>query len=257
MNHRLTPAFLAWCVLAWPAIPSQAECAEACAYRDRGDRSEGLVTEGIVGGSFYLQGLHYQPVAETAAASEQLHLTFWLPSSPEAVAVEVWQPDRQYRMKPAPRQYGEGRQQFAWPRGEVIDRIGLSIDALGALIRAGDVYIPAVLSTHEVSEPAPGYAFHFNSDGGIDADCTIVRHEPQAPVVRRFECFEAYGGTLVIEWDGHDDRGQPVPGGVYVLEIDGDMLVESLRSLSHSVPFWHRDPDAALPPKAEQEEGSP
>ncbi len=239
MNHQPKPVFLALCILAWPGMPSQAECDDACAYRDRGDRSEGLFDGLIVGGGFYLRGLHYQPAPETAVASEQLHLTFWLPPPTEAVDVEVWQPDSQYRMRPAPKQYGQGRQEFAWPRGEVIDRLGLAIDALSARVRAGEVYIPRVLSTREVSQPAPGYAFIFDSGAGIDAVCTIARREEHARVVRRFECFEDYGGTLVIEWDGRDDRGQPVPEGVYVLKLEGEMLAETLRPLSERVAFWH------------------
>ena len=240
MSHRLEKAFLAWCLFAWPAMPAQAQCADGCKWSDRGDRWEGLFDEPVASGRFDLWGLHYRSAPETAAAGEQLYLTFWLPPSPELVEVEVWQPTRQYRMRPAREQYGAGRQQFTWPRGEVVGPLGLSIEALYARIQAGAVYIPALLSTREAPKPAPGYAFIFDSGAGIDAVCTIARRDEK--VVRRFECFEDYGGTIVIEWDGRDDRGQPVAEGVYVLKLDGEMLGETMRPLPGAIPFWHRGP---------------
>ena len=68
--------------------------------------------------------------------------------------ISVAQPARYYRMEPKRKQYDSGLQTFAWPRGEVIDPLGLSVDALFARVRAGDVYIPALVSTREPAGPS-------------------------------------------------------------------------------------------------------
>ncbi len=257
MNHRFAKVLLASCILAGSAIPARAGC-DNCRWADRGDRWEGVVERELVsGGSFELLGVHNQRLEATASDSDQLHLSFWLPEPQELEELWVWQPVRFYQMEPARKRFDGGRQGFSWPRGEVIARLGLSVDSLYARIMAGAVYFPALLSAGERSTPTEGYAFVFLSGGGIDANCTIARRAEGPRVVRRFECFEDYGGTLVIEWDGRDDRGQPVPEGVYVLNLKGDMLAETLRPLHKSVVFWHREPSAGRPPRAEPEEEHP
>lgn len=226
-------------LLASPAVPAGAGC-DTCQWRDRGDRWEGIVErEQISGASFQLLGVHRRPLPEAAVEGELLYLSFWPPAPPAPAAIEVWQPARLYRMRPAPQAPGAGRQEFAWPRGEVIDRLGLSVASLYARIRSGEVYHPALLSTRAGQSPEEGYTFFFLAGAGIDAECTIVRRGEEARVLQRFECFEDLGGTMAIEWDGRDGRGQPVPPGVYVLDIEGEMLAETFRPLRRRVSFWH------------------
>ncbi len=259
MNHQLQEVLLASCIVAGSAIPAQAGC-DTCDWTERGDRMEGVVVvkeEQVSGGSFELLGVHARRLEAPAPDSELLHLSFWLPEPRELDEIEVWQPARRYKMEPARKRFGGGHQDFVWPRGEVIARLGLSIDSLYTRIKAGEVFFPALLSTREVPMPAPGYAFIFDSSAGIDADCTIVRRDESARVIRRFECFEDDGGTIFIEWDGRDDRGQPVPQGVYVLKLEGDMLARTLLPLDSIVAFWHRWPSAGRPPGAEPEEEQP
>lgn len=124
----------------------------------------------------------------------------------------------------------------------MIDRLGLATDSLYTRIKTGEVYYPALLSAREELTSGTGYAFVFRSGAGIDATCTIARRDEGAQVVRSFECYEDYGGTIVIEWDGRDERGQAVPAGVHVLKIEGEMLARTFRPLRQSVSFWHRGP---------------
>jgi len=238
------------------AAAQQATGCDTCEWSQRDDRWEGLFVQEVSGASFELQSLQFLHLPDTPAEGEQLHLSFWLPEPLELDRIEVWQPARLYRMEPVQREYGAGWQEFVWPRGAVIDRLGLSIHALYTRIKEGAVYVPALLSTAAASRSAEGYSFVFHSGAGIDALCTIARRSGTPRVIRRFDCFEDYGGTIVIEWDGRDESGRAVPEGVYVLEIEGDMLAETLRPLRYSAAFWHRGEPGSRPPPA-QPRGEP
>lgn len=243
---RRSFVWLAFLLLAPCAAPAQEPC-DTCGWAERGDRWEGVVEkEQISGGSFELVSVQYRHPSEPADRGDRLHLVFWLPEPLELDEIKVWQPDRLYSMEPSKKRYGKNRQTFDWPRGEVVDRLGLAIGSLYTRIRSGAVYYPALLSTREVPGATAGYELVFQSGAGIDATCTIDRvSPPRSPqgdggVIRSFECFEEAGGTITIEWDGHDAEGRMAPAGVYVLKIDGEMLAETLRPLRQRYSFWHR-----------------
>ncbi len=243
MRHLCQTLFgLALLAAATAAAPAQAAC-EGCEWSERGDRSEGVWKEAtmISGGSFELMSVRY---LGDAAGGGQLSLYFWLPEARELDEVLVWKPlpsetnDKvAYKMEPDARSYGAGLQRFAWPRAEVIDRLGLSLDALHTRIKSGDSFVPGLLTAGDGPEPAGGYAFVFESGAGIDAECTVSRDS--APV-STFECYEEYGGEVTVEWDGRDDSGQPAADGLYVLRVEGDMLAEVLRPIEAAISFWHR-----------------
>ncbi len=238
MDRRLLTIPIVLCLLAGPAALAQGKC-ETCGFADRGDRFEGVDDrEQVSGGSFELQSVHYLRPAEAAAGGQEMHLYFWLSEAGALEEMRVAQPARYYRMEPKRKQYDPGLQTFAWPRGEVIDPLGLSIDALFARVRAGDVYIPALVSTGAPAAAKGGYAFVFESGAGIDADCTVAGKDG-APV-KTFECFEDYGGMITIEWDGRDAAGNPAADGLYDLRIEGALLAETIRPLETSVAFRHR-----------------
>lgn len=224
--------------LAATAALARAGC-EGCEWADRGDRWEGVqAREKVSGGSFELLSVRRRGAVETVVG-ERMHLAFWLPEPAELDEIVVRQPAVLYRMEPARRRYEAGRQQFAWPRGDVIDPLRLAVDALHARVRRDEVFFPALLTTGADAAPDTGYAFVFMSGAGVDAVCTIARHGEDGATVRRFDWFEDAGGTLAVEWDGRDDADRPVPAGAYVLTIEGDMLAETVRPLRHRVVFWH------------------
>ncbi len=78
-------------------------------------------------------------------------------------------------MEPGNKEFRPGLARFAWDRAPVIDRLGLELDALYVLVRAGDVYLPGFLTTSDGPLPAEGYTFVFASGAGIDARCSITR----------------------------------------------------------------------------------
>ncbi|MCP3959599.1 MAG: hypothetical protein GY719_17255 [bacterium] len=238
MIKNLATILAAACLLAGLSDVAQAAC-ESCGYADRGDRFEGVESgEEVSGGSFKLHAVHYLRPGEAAAKGGQMHLYFRLPEAGKLEEIRVAQPDTLYRMEPKRKEYPQGLQSFTWPRGEVIDPLGLSVDGLYALLRTGGVYIPALVSTRAPAAPSGGYAFVFKSGAGIDADCTVSGAD--GAEVKSFECFEDYGGMIPIEWDGTDEAGKPAADGVYTFEIEGDMLAETIRPLAHTVSFRHQ-----------------
>jgi flagellar hook capping protein FlgD len=227
--------------------PAQQGC-EGCRWGDRGDRSEGVREEPamISGGSFELLSVSYLHSPAARGGGAQMRLYFWLPEARKLDEVVVWKPlpskthDKvSYRMEPERKQYGKGLQEFAWPRGEVIARLGIAPEALHTRVKAGEVFLPALLTAGEPPAPAGGYAFVFASGAGIDAECIVTR-EGAAQPIRRFECYEEKGGEITFEWDGRDGQGRPAPDGVYVLKVAGDMQAEVLRPVETSLRFQHR-----------------
>ena len=245
MNRHLWKALAALGLFASTQLGAQTRC-ETCEWADRGDRWEGeVLAEQIAGGSFELLSVHLRQASEpveTSEAAGQLHLSFWLPEPTELDEIRVWQPRGNlpdYRMTPHRKQYDADRQDFAWPHGPVIDALGLSIRSLYTLVGTEQAYFPALLSTSVASTPVQYYAFVFMSGAAFEAQCSIERRDEDVEVLSRFECFEDYGGTTVIEWDGRDDQSRGVPRGFYFLEIRGEMLGETTESLRRSVTFWH------------------
>ncbi len=219
--------------------------AQGVEWKPRGDRSEGVWKEAtmISGGSFELMSVRYRHSGGGGGA--QVGLYFWQPEAGALDALLVWKPlpsetnDKvAYKMEPDSKEFGAGLQSFAWPRGDVIEPMGLSLDSLHTLIKAGGSYIPGLLTTGTPS-PKGGYAFVFESGAGIDAWCT-VSPAGGGDAISEFECYEEYGGEVAIEWDGRDGQGQPAADGLYVLAVEGDMLAEVLRPVETSVRFWHR-----------------
>ncbi len=234
---------IAWAVpiallLAAATAPAQEPC-PSCKFAERGDRSEGIEDrEQISGGSFELLSVHYL-TRGGPSAGDRIHVYFWVPEAGTLDELKVWQPGRYYRMEPRQRQYEPGLRGFSWSRGEVIDPMGLAIDSLYARVRAGDTFLPALVTTGEPEVRQAGYAFVFESGAGIDADCTIAAAASGA-AVKTFECYEEYGGEITIEWDGRDESGGAAADGTYTLQIEGDMLAEIIRPLETNVTFRHR-----------------
>jgi len=132
---------------------AQSPC-ETCRWAERGDRWEGVVEkEQISGASFELVSVQTRYRGDAVSGSRDLHLTFYVPEPVELDELRVWQPERLYSMEPLRKGYGAGRQGFAWPRDEVVQRLGLATSSLYVLARAGTVFYPARVSDGEA--PAP------------------------------------------------------------------------------------------------------
>jgi hypothetical protein len=221
---------------------ARAQDCKTCLYTDRGDREEGRVTQWKVsGGSLELLGVHYKPPRSAMEASDRLHLYFWLPAG-ETPLIEVREPSHNYFMLPKSKDYPAGLQDFSWPRGEAVGPLGLDPARFFSRVsnREETVFYPVFLSGGARPEPGGRYVFVFRSGAGLDVSCTISRQEAGGLVpVRKFSYFEELGGILPIEWDGLDDKRQPVPPGRYVLKLRGDMLAETVRSISETYSFEH------------------
>ena len=230
---------LAMLSLAAEPLAAQQPC-DTCGLVERGDRVEGIEDrEQISGGSFELMSVHYLAARKASAAGAEVRVFFWSHEAGVVDEFKVWQPARYYRMEPLRRDFGAGLSEFSWKRADVIDPMQLATESLYTRVRSGETFLPAQLTTGSAPAPHEGYAFVFRSGAGIDADCTIVRPADGASV-KSFECFSEYGGAITIEWDGLDDTGKPADDGVYRLEVDGEMLAETVRPLVTGVDFRHR-----------------
>ena len=218
-----------------------AEC-ETCRYTDRGDRFEGTENQQVSGGSLDLLAVQYKTAQSgPPATADKLHLYFWLPG-PTTPTIEVREPSRNYLMHPVKKPFTAGLQEFAWPRNEVVGRLGIDPSRLYSKIsnREETLYYPAFLSGGAPPQAGGRYVFVFRSGAGIDATCTISREEGgQMVPVRKWVYTEDLGGTLPIEWDGRDDQGKTVLPGTYQLRLRGDLLAESVRPLNETVSFVH------------------
>jgi hypothetical protein len=225
-------ALLAAAGIAWAACST-------CTYNRRGNRSEGVLAQKISGGSFDLLAVEYRPAGGLPASGKDVHLYFWLPK-PETPVIEVREPDTSYWMVPDRKPYAQGLQAFTWPRRDVLDPLGLATSVLSPKVSdpLKTLYYPAYLSAGQKPAPDGGYVFSFRSGAGIDVRGAIVPNGRTVPV-RKFTYREGYGGRLRINWNGRDDAGKPVPRGVYVLRLDGNMMAESIRPLNFRLSFVH------------------
>jgi hypothetical protein len=252
LSLRNRPAGILILIAIWALVPLPApggEC-EGCDYGERGDRMEGIHSEKIPisGESVPLLSVEY---AAKAAPGSEMRLYFWLPEAGAPEKLKVWRPlasddERElveYRMQPKAVPSEQGLQKFAWPRGDVLDRIELEAGSLYVLINAGGTYLPGLVTTADSAAGAGGYEFWFDSPGEILADCFIERADGDAAQpIRRWDC-SAGGGRFPVEWDGLDKDDQPAPEGRYVLRFDGEIEVASGNSrLERTVTFWHRSP---------------
>lgn len=214
----------------------------SCRWADRGDRFEGIAKSQKSGGCCDLLGVHYKRADRITETADKLYLHFWLPAegTPEIV---VWQPDLNYLMVPKSKHYGKGLQRFAWPRQEVLAPLGVKIDSLYVRVSNGArIHFPTLLSTSEKPVPSGTYAFILESGGPLDIRCTIEREEKgRLMPVRSFSQTEDFGGTFTVEWDGRDDKGGAVPGGVYVLRLKGRLEAERIQRIDYTVSFQHYD----------------
>ncbi|HTQ81476.1 MAG TPA: hypothetical protein VMM92_15865 [Thermoanaerobaculia bacterium] len=236
------PGLLSVLVLILSASASlAAPGCEGCRYAHRGDRHEGIGVRQVAGGSFDLVGVEVRSPVPPPAGGDRVHLYFWLPGS-ETPEIEVRELAANYWMVPDRRGYGAGLQEYSWPRGEVLAPAGLDLQSLHPKVcnRDGTVCFPSLVSA-SAQAPAGGiYSFVFRSGAGVDVKCVIARSTPEgSEPVRQFRFNEDAGGALRIEWDGRDDQGRPVPAGLYVLKIKGEMLAETLRPLALTLTFLH------------------
>lgn len=229
-----TAALLLCASLAW------AVC-ETCRYADRGDRHEGVDQVQVSAASLNPLSIQYRQGDPLKTASDRLYVYFWLPTA-QTPAIEVQEPAKNYMMHPVRKPYPAGLQSFSWPRGEVVQPLGLDPARLHARVSSRDrsLYFPAFLSSGPAPAAGGTYAFIFQSGAAFDARCTISRDDGgQLVLVRKWSCPQELGGRVVLEWNGRDDQGQPAAPGRYVLRVRGEMLTDSPRPLNDSFAFQH------------------
>jgi len=228
-------------VLLVSAEALSAKCT-SCEYVNRGDRREGIYRKEVSGGCCEPMAVLYRGMESIANDAQYVHLHFAPPSEMQPEIV-VWQPATNYLMRPWPKSYGPGLQDYRWPRQTVLEQLGIPLESLYALVSYHEegIYLPASLSSSERPKPTGGYTFVLRSDDPLAVRCTIEREEQgkRVPVRNLKQISEKFGGIFRVEWDGLDDHGHALPPGVYLLQLEGTLYAETIEDLSYSLSFQH------------------
>lgn len=213
------------------------------AWRDRGDRLEGIASEPVSGGTFDLLTVQYVPAGKPKEKAERLHLFFWLPAAQD-VEIEVRKPAGvNYVMVPKRKAFSSGRQEFSWPTAPVINPLGLRAAELKASVKnvARNLYYPALLWTDARPALQGRYVFYFKNDAALDWHATISREvDGRLTPVGTSDGSEE-PGSFEVPWDGRDIHGKVLPGGVYVLKIEGTLDTETAKAITRTVYFQHHE----------------
>jgi len=223
--------------------------AQGVAWRDRGDRFEGVISSReVAGGYFDLLGVHLETGGqalsggELAPSSTTLNISFWLPA-PETVSIKVWEPKKNYWMVPHQKSFAAGKQSFSWPVATVVKPLKLPVDRLQVLVSNSQetLYYPAQLYARAPSSEKKRYRFSFESKGGVELKGAFWRKAGDRLVaVKPFTLVEDFPGVIHVSWDGLDQAGKKVPSGIMHLRMEGAIfLSESDERINLDIPFWH------------------
>ena len=210
------------------------------AWKDRGDRYEGIRPENVSGGDFELLGVYVEP-GPRARDADQLWVS--VPLHQEAkLRIRVWEPKSGYAMDPKREAFQPGSS-FSWSRAAVLQPKSIPSSELHVLATDSETqrfYYPARLTTAPPSANLRRYVFRFRSRGGVDLAVKISREKEGRLVEvisRRRE--EDFGGILDFAWDGRSSQGQPSPAGIYHLQLKGTVFLKNDLSLNIDIPFIH------------------
>jgi len=217
--------------------------AQDVAWRDRGDRFEGVISSREVSGDYFqLLGVHLEEGRELGPSVAALDVTFWLPAR-ETISIKVWEPKKNYWMVPHQKSFPAGKQSFSWPVTPVVLPLKLPVDKLQVLVSNSDetLYYPAQLHAGAQPSEKKRYRFSFESKGGVELKGAFLRKTGDRLVaIKQLTLVEDFPGVVHVAWDGLDQAGKKVSSGVMHLRLEGTIfLSESDEKINLDIPFWH------------------
>ena len=209
-------------------------------YSDRGDRHEGVIGEQLVSGAWFeLIGVQLIAELPITGTSSQMQVVFCLPEPRESVSIKVWEPERNYVMRPKQNRYASGRQVFVWPRGPVLEELQLHRDELRPLVRDSNSgsYYPAVVQPAEDLGATSGYRLVFMASAGVNLVWEMYAEIAGSMVmVAESSVRSQFSGEVAVQWNGRLDSGEPCPPGEIFLHLEGTV---SSNYIDHDLSFVH------------------
>lgn len=220
------------------------------AFKDRGNRTEGVMTRTNVSGhTFGLVALHLEPEVPVGR-SDALYL--WVPRVAEGTEVEVYirEPGSNYVMSPkagAPdgdcqqRRFRAG-EWFCWPR-DVLDELvsDCSRLQLDASVDSGEIRLPTLLTDRPETARAKGYVFVLETSDDLEGEWQILSEDGETLVSSPIADYDE--GTIRLRWDGRTNEKEPVPPGTYLFAFEGTLLGERMRPVALEARFLHDVPE--------------
>ena len=217
-----------------------AAAAADLSYSDRGDRHEGVIGEKLVSGAWFeLIGVQLITEPPSAATDSPMQVVFCLPEPGESVSIKVWEPERNYVMRPKQNRYAAGRQVFVWPRGPVLAELQLQRDELRPLVRDRDSgrYYPAAVQQADDLGATSGYRLVFMASAGVNLEWEMhAEIAGRTVTVARSAEHSRFSGEVAVQWNGRLPNGEPCPPGEIFLHLEGTV---SNRYIDHDLIFVH------------------
>ena len=221
------------------------------AYRDRGDRFEGVRALPVSGYTIELLAAQatYQDPLPAAALPPVYRLRFFL-ERPAAAHVVVREVDNRYsywldKLRPSTPWRQGFDNQFAWSTKDVVARLsGLKLYDLGVVVRVGsenpsdlETVAPAVLYHSVLPRSIGGYEFAFKTNVTARLELSVEHSDgsaaeppPEPHVVRSWP----FGVPLRVTWDASRSKA-----GEYRLTVRARAL-QNNRSFRKEVRFFHQ-----------------
>ena len=209
-------------------------------YSDRGDRHEGVIGEKLVSGAWFeLIGVQLVTEQPIAATTSPMQVVFCLPEPSESVSIKVWEPERNYVMRPKQNRYVSGRQVFVWPRGPVLEELQMHRDELRPLVRDSNSgsYYPAVVQQAEDLGATSGYRLVFMASAGVNLVWEMYAEiAGRTVMVAESSLRSQFSGEVAVQWSGRLASGEPCPPGEIFLHLEGTV---SSNYIDHDLSFVH------------------
>ena len=245
MRTALSLFKLAWPILSviWVATPAQAGD-DSIIYQKRGHYWEGRKEEPVGGFGLVLLAAQAKANSQTDKTSKQFHARFYL-AKPQMVYLTVYEPKKLYwldKVEPTQPWQPSFYNEFQWPTEPVIDKLGLQLGDLNAIVRLDhdkpndeETVAPVLL----YSSPSPpqriaGYAFSFYLHKAAKLNWQVLEKNSGKEIAKG-ELGEKPSGK-VFDFDVPATNQQ---AGDYCLVLSGRLQDNSNR-VAHTVYFHHQ-----------------
>lgn len=249
-DRRAPWTLLLFAVSAFILPPYLAEGDDPLAYRDRGDRHEGVRLKPITGEDLELLAVIAEGElggSDLGTAEDQVSVRFFLPRHDTVfLTVREPEPPRYFywldQVEPREPWRPSTTNTYSWSRSEVLDPLGLEPGTLVPLVRLGEreagareQVAPAWLGRDSGSLRVASYRFLFKTNAAARLEGHIVDPEGHQLSITS-SCGERFrpAATCTLRWIPDADQA----AGHYRLSLRGHFLADNT-PLVRQVEFFH------------------